>query len=139
MIRPARVAALSFLLTLFAAAPAGAGRFTLCERGGGTACVVDGDTFWLEGEKIRIADIDTPETRQPRCGSELALGTRATQRLIALLNAGRFSLHPVERDKDRYGRSLRIVSRSSRSIGATLVAEGLARPWTGSRQPWCRS
>jgi len=29
-------------------------------------CVVDGDTFWLDGNKIRIADIDTPEISQPR-------------------------------------------------------------------------
>ncbi len=28
-------------------------------------CVVDGDTIWLEGVKIRIADIDTPEISQP--------------------------------------------------------------------------
>jgi endonuclease YncB( thermonuclease family) len=24
-------------------------------------CVIDGDTIWLEGVKIRVADIDTPE------------------------------------------------------------------------------
>ena len=31
------------------------------------------------------------------------------------------------------------VMRDGRSIGAMLVAEGQARPWEGSRQPWCRS
>lgn len=113
-------------------------RFTLCERGGGTDCVVDGDTFWMSGEKIRIADIDTPETHQPRCVAELARGKRATERLLLLLNAGPFSLQPVGRDRDRYGRALRVVSRGGQSIGAMLIAEGLARPWTGSRQPWCR-
>ena len=114
-------------------------RFTLCHGMGGPDCVVDGDTFWLEGAKIRIADIDTPETHGPRCSAEGALGMRATQRLLALLNAGTFSLVPVKRERDRYGRTLRIVTRQGQSIGALLVAEGLARPWTGARQPWCRS
>ncbi len=33
-------------------------------------CVVDGDMFWFKGEKIRIADIDTPELSPPRCEAE---------------------------------------------------------------------
>lgn len=37
-------------------------------------CVVDGDTFWLDGVKIRIADIDTPEIGQPQCDREYQLG-----------------------------------------------------------------
>ena len=31
---------------------------------------VDGDTIWLKRKKIRIADIDAPETHDPRCASE---------------------------------------------------------------------
>ena len=115
------------------------GAFALCQGGARTDCVVDGDTFWLRGEKIRIADIDTPETRKAQCGAERDMGLRATHRLQRLLNAGAFSLMPADRETDRYGRSLRVVSRDGRSIGAMLVAEGLARPWSGSRQPWCRS
>jgi len=132
--------AASVSLVLLVAPPAAAKEpFQRCQHGGSGDCVVDGDTFWLSGEKIRIADIDTPETHQPRCAAEREQGERATRRLLALLNAGVFSLQPIEREKDRYGRTLRVVSRDGRSIGATLVAEGLARPWTGSRQPWCRS
>ena len=124
-------------LTLLVAPPASARPFERCQRGSSADCVVDGDTFWLSGEKIRIADIDTPETHQARCVAEWEQGERATRRLLALLNAGTFSLQPIAREKDRYGRTLRLVSRDGRSLGATLVAEGLARPWTGSRQPWC--
>ena len=80
--------------------------FTLCHTGGGTNCVVDGDTIWLDGEKIRVADIDTPETRGPKCPSEGELGEKATRRLHQLL-------------------------------GDQLVSEGLARTWTGRREPWC--
>ncbi|MBB3982874.1 hypothetical protein GGR44_002554 [Sphingobium fontiphilum] len=111
--------------------------FALCHSGGGANCVVDGDTFWLAGEKYRIADIDTPETHPPRCESEAELGARATERLQALLNDGPFSLESGERETDRYGRNLRIVTRDGQSIGAMLVSEGLARPWEGSRRPWC--
>ena len=111
--------------------------FALCHSGGGMNCVVDGDTFWLAGEKYRIADIDTPETHPPRCEIEAQLGGRATERLQALLNEGPFSLESGDRETDRYGRNLRIVSRDGQSIGAILVAEGLARPWEGSRRPWC--
>ena len=101
-------------------------------------CVVDGDTFWLEGLKVRIADIDTPEVSQPQCPAEKALGDRATNRLIELLNAGPFELRPGgSRDTDQYGRKLRVLVRENRSIGKQLVEEGLARTWTGRREPWC--
>ncbi len=102
----------------------------------GAVRIVDGDTFWLGGEKIRIADIDTPEVRG-RCPYEIELAARATRRMEALLNEGAFELQPVDRDEDRYGRKLRIVTRGGRSLGDTLVAEGLARPYAGGRRPWC--
>lgn len=111
--------------------------FGFCHAGGGTNCVVDGDTFWMHGEKVRVADIDAPETHPSRCPSEAKLGKAATQRLQALLNAGPIELAQADRDTDRYGRKLRIVARGGESLGDQLVREGLARPWTGRRQPWC--
>lgn len=111
--------------------------FASCHSGGGTNCVVDGDTFWFQGEKYRISDIDTPETHGPRCAAEGALGAQATQRLQALMNDGPFSLEIGGRATDRYGRALRVVMRGGQSIGEQLVAEGLARRWDGSRHPWC--
>lgn len=112
-------------------------RFSLCHSGGGTNCVVDGDTIWLDGEKVRIADIDAPETHAPRCAEEERLGNAATLRLRDLLNAGPVRLAAADRDIDRYGRKLRIVMRGNASLGDVLVREGLARKWTGGRQPWC--
>ena len=101
-------------------------------------CVVDGDTFWLDGVKIRIADIDTPEISEPKCDSEYDLGMKATYRLRDLLNEGPFELSSIgNRDEDKYGRKLRIVVRNGRSVGDQLVGEGLARTWTGRREPWC--
>jgi endonuclease YncB( thermonuclease family) len=100
--------------------------------------VIDGDTFVHGGKRIRIADIDTPEVHG-RCAEETALAARAMRRLDALLAQGAFELNPLPngRDEDRYGRKLRIVTRGGWSIGDVLVAEGLARTWTGRREPWC--
>jgi hypothetical protein len=98
--------------------------------------VIDGDTFDLGNQRIRIADIDTPEVNG-RCPAETALAARATARISELLNQGPFELGAIGRDEDRYGRKLRIVIRDGRSLGDQLVAEGLARTWTGRREPWC--
>lgn len=100
-------------------------------------CVIDGDTFRYRGEKIRIADIDTPEIHPPRCDYEARLGNQAKQRLLALLNQGTIELASISRDKDRYGRKLRIVMRDGRSLGNVMVSEGVARTWIGRREPWC--
>ena len=113
--------------------------FATCHTGGGFNCVVDGDTLYYQGAKIRLADIDTPETHPPRCEAEAVKGAAATQRLQQLVNVGKFTLEPNPdgRDEDRYGRKLRIVTRGGESLGGVLVDEGLARWYAGGRQPWC--
>jgi micrococcal nuclease len=112
-------------------------RFSFCHSGGGTNCVVDGDTVWYRGNNIRIADIDTPETHPPGCAEEARLGKAATDRLHELLNAGAFSIKSIDHDTDPYGRQLRILTRGGKSIGGMLVGDGLARWYGGGRQPWC--
>ena len=113
-------------------------RFGACSTLLRRDCVIDGDTFYYRGEKIRIADIDAPETKGAQCDFEARLGARATARLRELLNEGPFALQGFQsRDTDRYGRKLRLVVRDGVSIGERLVAEGLARRWTGGRMPWC--
>jgi endonuclease YncB( thermonuclease family) len=114
-----------------------AASFTLCEGPVRVTCVVDGDTFWYRGLKIRIADINAPELSRPSCAHEARLALAATRRLTALLNAGPFSLATGERETDRYGRALRVVMRGGRSLGAVLEAEGLAERWQGRRGDWC--
>lgn len=98
---------------------------------------MDDDTIWLQGEKIRIADIDAPETHPSRCPGEKKLGEEATLRLQQLLDAGTVTLQPIDRDRDVYGRKLRIVLVNGQSVGDTLVGEGLARWYAGGRRPWC--
>jgi endonuclease YncB( thermonuclease family) len=111
--------------------------FEMCKWGSGYNCVVDGGNIWMEGQNIRIADVDAPETHEPRCAEERALGDRATVRLQQLLNSGEVTLAKVDRDMDVYGRKLRIVEVNGSSVGDTLVGEGLARRYAGGRRPWC--
>jgi endonuclease YncB( thermonuclease family) len=115
----------------------GGGGFGSCYTGGGRNCVVDGDTFWMNGVKIRIAGIDAPETHPPHCSRERALGFAATRRLRQLLNSGPVTLTSIDRDQDRYGRKLRNVRVNGSDVGAALVREGLARRYAGGRRPWC--
>lgn len=112
--------------------------FNPCLGGSRMTCVVDGDTIWAEGTKIRMADYNTPETGSPGCDAERELGERATSRLTELLNSGEVTLHAEGgRDTDQYGRALRVVKVDGRSVGDTLVAEGLAHEWEGYRREWC--
>jgi endonuclease YncB( thermonuclease family) len=110
----------------------------LCKGWPRVNCVIDGDTIWYRGEKIRIADINAPETHDPHCAYEADLGRRATDRMISLLNGGPFEVAATgDRDEDVYGRKLRIVERNGRSLGQILVSEGLAERWQGYRRNWC--
>lgn len=98
-------------------------------------CVVDGDTLWVDGEKIRISGIDAPEI-EGKCRYERDLAEQAKRRLGQLLSAEPFSV--ASSGKDRYGRALASVYlRDSGDVGIILVREGLARTWTGRRMPWC--
>lgn len=111
--------------------------FKLCDGPIRKNCVVDGDTFWFKGDKIRVADIDAPEISAPNCEDEKAVGEIARDRMLELLNAGGFTLQSGWRDTDRYGRKLRTVTRDRESLGEKLVEEGLARRWDEPRRNWC--
>jgi len=119
-------------------APSITGGFGACKWGGGTNCVVDGDTIYLNGDKIRIAGIDAPETHDYGCASELDRGERAANRLQALLNSGgQVTLTSIDRDEDVYSRKLRNVAVGGADVGDTLIGEGLARAYGGGRKSWC--
>lgn len=111
--------------------------FSYCKWGGGTNCVVDGDTFYIDGEKVRIAGIDAPETHPPRCDYEARLGDEATERLHALLNSGAVTMTSIDRDRDTYGRLLRNVAVGGRDVGEAMVSAGVAREYGSGRRPWC--
>lgn len=106
----------------------------ICGGGKRISCVVDGDTFWIDGEKVRIASIDAPEV-QGRCQRERDLARRATERLSGILSTGGFQL--TRTGVDRYGRTLALVDTGRGEAGAILVREGLAKRWEGRKAEWC--
>ena len=111
-----------------------AAAYPICGGGWRVTCVVDGDTFWLEGEKIRISNIDAPEL-EARCSSERRLAVAATRRLAELLGGGELQIR--REGTDRYDRMLATIRIGGRDVGDQLVADGLARTWSGRREPWC--
>lgn len=109
----------------------------MCGQAKRITCVVDGDTIWLEGEKIRLMGFDTPETTTGICGGELEkqLGAKAALRLQELLTNNSFIVH---RDgKDKYGRTLAVIQIGNTNVGDILIAERLARVWPTGDEFWC--
>jgi len=135
MIIPAALAALSLALSAAvspsaAAPPAGdreTGSFAACVGPGRVTCVVDGDTFWYRGLKIRIADINAPELGHPSCAYELRLAEAATRRLTDLLNAG------PSRSRSKDARRIAMAARCASSCAGAQPGRG-----AGARRP-CRT
>lgn len=101
-------------------------------------CVIDGDTFLFNGERILLADIDAPETKLAKCDEERSRGSYAKARLRELLNAGKFTLVASRQGTgaDEAGKP-RVVIRDGRSLGDTLISEGLAKRRVGRPLSWC--
>lgn len=100
------------------------------------ARVVDGDTIRVRlagaEERVRLIGIDTPETHG-KGGLRECFGVEATRRLEALLPSG--TAVRLVRDvegRDRYGRLLAYVYRSSDSlfVNLAMAREGFATTLT---------
>ena len=103
--------------------------------------VVDGDTVDANidlgfdisiHKRIRLAGIDTPETRT-RDKEEKTKGLASKSRLIELLKKGSFILESNEVGK--YGRVLGTLHIDDININETLVEEGFAvEYWGGTKK-----
>ncbi|WP_227434917.1 thermonuclease family protein [Nioella sediminis] len=109
----------------------------MCGSGPRVNCIVDGDTFWLNGEKFRAVGYDTPETTTNLCGgnAERQLGQQASRRLMQLFNETQITL--LRQGEDRYGRTLVVVRSDGVNVGDILIGEGLARSWPDGCEFWC--
>lgn len=112
------VIALSFAPPALAATPSRAPCPIVHARRDRPLRVVDGDTFNLGGERIRLVGIDAPEVGQPGAG-------RATARLNTLLRSGPLTI--VRHGRDVYCRTLADVYVSGISAAVVMRAEGLAK------------
>lgn len=98
--------------------------------------VWDGDTVRIDGEAIRILNIDTPEIGdKARCDAEARLAEAAKRRLAELLSAGPVRVY--RNGTDKYRRTLAVIRVNGEDVGNALVKDGLARIWSGRREPWC--
>ncbi|MEE1612082.1 thermonuclease family protein [Microvirga sp. CF3016] len=115
------VLALAIFLSCFAMLPVRAETIEDCH-----IVITDGDSIDIYGERIRILNIDAPESFRSRCEAELKLALRTKERLANLLRSG-----PVEirrEAQDRYRRTLAILSVREGDVGQILVREKLALP-----------
>jgi endonuclease YncB( thermonuclease family) len=108
--------------------------------------VYDGDTIKVDiadwpdivGKKIsvRVVGIDTPEMRG-KCEQEKRLARAARDAAKRFLTDGQtVELHSVQRGK--YFRLLAEVMVDGHSLGASLIENKLARPYSGgTRKSWC--
>lgn len=122
----------------------------------GQFTITEGDTIRLNGEPrgTRLVGFNAPETIEPQCSEEEALGLRAKARLRQLLSASAaLELQRVPcscapntegTDQCNHGRSCASLKVDGTDVGQLLIAEGLAAPFAcGKRscpptpRPWC--
>ena len=98
--------------------------------------VIDGDTFDLNGTRIRVAGIDAPETHPARCPYEAQLGAAATQKLAELLRGRPLWVSALK--TDAWGRAVAVVRVGGEDVADAMIGSGLARNYDGKqRQDWC--
>lgn len=119
-----------------AEAAASAARFRQCYTGVGDNCVLDGDTIYVQREKLEIAGIEAPLIRGADCGDERIRGIDAAIRLADLLNAGQVTVSgPI---RDQYGRSVHKVDVNGKDVARAMISAGVARPYIGEKHDYCR-
>lgn len=102
----------------------------------------DGDTCTADREilpgrdRIRIENIDAPEI-SGRCWFEIGMAQHARDWMRAAV-VGRI-VEVTNIRADRYPRRVDArVRLDGVDVGESIVAAGLARPWRGHREEWCK-
>lgn len=123
------VCAASVGLALIVASPVSPGRATgLPTMLSGHARVVDGDTFVVSGERVRLYAVDAPEMAQVCVGTggRFKCGVAARERALDVVaEVGDVLDCAVER-RDRYGRLVGVCRAGGIDVAGVLVDEGLA-------------
>jgi micrococcal nuclease len=120
------------LLQLLLVAALALGAFVLLTRdssseGSVVAHVIDGDTIELvDGRRVRLVQIDTPEKGSECYGDE---SSAATWRLLPPGTEVRIEQDPALDQVDRFGRKLAYVWKGDEDVNVTLVREGAAGVW----------
>lgn len=114
--------AIAAACVLSATVPAAAARRPICHGGNRAArhvtCVVDGDTWWRDGVKYRLACVDEVEIEDER-------GIEARDELRQPLSRTDARVRDIG-IKDRYRRSLAMITVGNTTAGRILVSKRLA-------------
>ena len=91
-----------------------------------TIKIVDGDTIHLNGEKIRLTGIDTPELKQTCLKEGAKVSCGVTAKKILIVKIGNDNVECVSEGKDRYKRTLAECFVNNESLSSYLVRSGYA-------------
>jgi endonuclease YncB( thermonuclease family) len=101
----------------------------------GRASVVDGDTLEIHGARIRILDIDAPESRQT-CTADDGIAWRCGQKAALVLDdwIGQRAVSCATDGKDRYGRWLARCAVGGQDLGQWMALSGWAVPYKNCKR-----
>lgn len=119
------------------AAAAEAARFAQCYNASGPNCVLDGNTVYVDRQKVRIAGLEVPKIQDARCPQERNSGIDAALRLAELLNGGKVTMGPPIRNPS--GAEVRKIFVNGDDIAPAMLSAGLARPVGEDNVSWCAS
>ncbi len=88
--------------------------------------VVDGDTIYLDGEKIRFTGIDTPELKQTCINEVVIESCGVTAKEILVYKIGDNKVTCISEGKDQYNRTLAECFVNNESLSKYLVRRGYA-------------
>lgn len=100
----------------------------VCANVSGPIRVLDGDTFEIGGDRVRLFGIDAPEIGQPclrESGMEIDCGAWVDSHVTQLFEGEIATCEGIERD--RYDRLIATCKVDGADMGRTLVTQGLAR------------
>lgn len=89
-----------------------------------TPYAIDGDTIDIQGERVRLVQINTPE--QGTCYADKA--KQYTKEFLKTQEKIKLIRDPNLDNKDDYGRSLRYVIKGNRNLNLELIRKGYAEP-----------
>lgn len=105
--------------------------------------VIDGDTIEVCNvsgpERIRIANLDAPESYRPACSKEKFAGIAAKQAAIQFFVRPIVNLEINRHSKDRYGRSVADVSVNGKDFRQHMIVAGHGVEWKfNEKHDWCK-
>ena len=88
--------------------------------------IIDGDTIFLNGEKIRFSGIDTPELKQTCLKDDQEVPCGMTAKMLLVKKIGNATIECISEGKDTYKRTLAECFVNGESLSKFLVRSGYA-------------